>query len=58
MKITFEDKSYVEIKKSTNDNKIYIIIQAKDQNNPLKKITNSVEVTEEEFKKLMSEINV
>lgn len=58
MKITFEDKSYIEIKKSTNDKKIYIIIQAKDQNNPLKKITNSVEITEEEFKKLISEFNV
>ncbi len=57
MKIIFEDKSFIEIKRSNNPNKIFIIIQAKDQSNPLKKITNSVEITEEEFKSIISEIS-
>ena len=54
MIIEFNDKSFVECKKE-ND-KIYIVIQAKDLNNPLKKINNCVELTEEQFKKLISEI--
>lgn len=55
MKISFDDKSYIEVQKSP-ENKITIIIQAKDYNNPLKKITNAVEITEEEFKQLISDI--
>lgn len=54
MKITFDDKSYVECRKS-ND-KIVIIISAKDQNNPLKKITNAVEISKEDFIKLTSDV--
>lgn len=54
MKITFEDKSYIECRKS--DGKVVIMISAKDHQNPLKKITNAVELTAEEFKQLTSEI--
>jgi hypothetical protein len=54
MKITFEDNSFIEIIKQ-ND-KIIISIQAKDFNNPLKKINNSVEITEEQFKELIKDI--
>jgi len=55
MKISFEDKSYIECK--VNDaGKMVIIIQAKDQSNPLKKITNAVELTLEQFKLLVSEV--
>jgi tRNA threonylcarbamoyladenosine modification (KEOPS) complex Pcc1 subunit len=54
MKIEFEDKSFIEIKKS-ND-KVIIMIQAKDHTNSLKKITNAVEITAEEFKKLISDV--
>lgn len=54
MKITFDDNSYIECRKS-ND-KIVVIISAKDQNNPLKKITNAVEISKEEFKKLISDV--
>jgi len=54
MKIQFEDKSFIECKK--DNNKIIVIIQAKDYFNPLKKINNTVELTEEEFKKLISNI--
>jgi hypothetical protein len=56
MKISFDDKSYVEVRKSDNPGKmIIIIISAKDHDNPLKKITNAVELTQEEFKKLISD---
>ncbi len=58
MKLSFDDKSYVEVKKSTNPGKIIIIISAKDQSNPLKKITNAVEISEEEFKNLISDVKI
>lgn len=56
MKIQFEDNSYIECYKSNKNSNIIIIVSAKDYNNPLKKIVNSVELTPEEFKKLTSEI--
>lgn len=56
MKITFEDQSYIEIVKSDNPGHILITIQARDHENKLKKITNCVEVSEEEFKQLVSDI--
>lgn len=58
MKIQFEDKSYVECAKSANPGKIVITISAKDHNDPLKKITNAVEITSEEFKRLISDVQV
>jgi len=56
MKITFDDKSFIECKKSDNPGKVVITISAKDHTDPLKKITNAVEITTDEFKKLISEI--
>lgn len=56
MKITFDDKSFIECKKSDNPGKVIITISAKDHNDPLKKITNAVEITVEEFKKLISDV--
>ena len=56
MKIEFEDKSYIECRKSDNPGKIVIAVSAKDHDNPLKKITNAVELTNEEFKKLISDL--
>lgn len=53
MKIQFDDKSYIEIKKSEHSDKIVIIISAKDHDNPLKKITNAVEITTEQFNNLI-----
>lgn len=53
MKIEFADQSFIECKKSDLTNKIVIIIQAKDSENPLKKITNIVELTDNEFKQLL-----
>jgi len=55
MKIEFEDKSYIECKKSS-DGKIIIIISAKDHNNALKKITNAVEISIDDFKRLIEDV--
>jgi hypothetical protein len=57
MKIEFADKSYIECNKSENPGKILITISAKDHNNPLKKITNTAELSIEDFKKLVSEVS-
>lgn len=54
MKISFSDKSYIECRNM--DDKIVIIISAKDGQNPLKKINNAVELSREEFNQLISEI--
>lgn len=56
MKIEFDDKSYVECHKSDHPGKVVISISAKDYENPLKKITNAVELTAEEFKQLISDV--
>lgn len=56
MRITFDDKSYIECKKSDKPDHILIVVSAKDTENPRKKITNAVEITTEEFKKLISEV--
>lgn len=55
MKIQFDDRSYIECRKS-DDGKIIFIISAKDQSNPLKKTTNTVELTVSEFKLLIADI--
>ena len=56
MKITFDDKSYIDCQKSNEPGKIMIIISAKDGTDPLKKIINAVELTADEFRKLISDI--
>lgn len=58
MKITFDDKSYIECRKSDNPDKIIIIISATDHDNPLKKITNAVEISTAEFKRLISDVQI
>jgi hypothetical protein len=58
-KIIFEDKSYVEVRKSpTESDKIVLIIHAKDQSNALKRVINAVEITTDEFKQLIADIQV
>jgi hypothetical protein len=56
MKIIFEDKSFVECAKSNTPGKVVITISAKDGTDPLRKITNAVEITEEEFQRLISDV--
>ncbi len=56
MKIEFSDKSSVEVKRSNTPGKVFITIQARDHENNLKNITNSVELTDEQFKSLVSDV--
>jgi hypothetical protein len=56
-KIVFDDKSYVEIRKSEEPGKILLLIGARDYENPLKKITNCVEITQEELKALVEDVS-
>lgn len=56
MKIVFDDKSYIECTKSNNPGKVVITISAKDHTDSLKKITNAVEITVEDFQKLISDV--
>jgi hypothetical protein len=58
MKILFEDKSYIEIRRSDEPGKILVVVSAKDNQNPLKRITNTAEITEDEFNKLVNEVVV
>ena len=52
MKITFNDKSYIEVIKS-NTGKIIITIVARENKNDLSVIANSVELTPEQFNDLI-----
>lgn len=56
MKIEFADKSYIECSKSDNPGKVVLSISAKDHNNPLKRIVNAVEMSIEDFRKLISDV--
>jgi len=56
MKIVFDDKSFIECKKSDNPGKIVLTISAKDRSDPLKKIINAAEISIDEFKTLVSDI--
>lgn len=56
MKIDFNDKSFIEIKRTADPDKITIVISAIDHNNTFKKIINSCEITTEQFKALISDI--
>lgn len=49
MKIDFPDKSYIEIVPSEQNHNIIITIVARDGENPLTIIANSVELTKEQF---------
>lgn len=55
MRIDFQDKSYIEVKKSDEEGKILVIVQAKDTENPRKNITNICEITIEQLKELYLE---
>jgi predicted lactoylglutathione lyase len=56
MKLTFEDKSYIEICNSNTPNKIMITIVASNKEDLKETIANSVEITKEEFNKLVESI--
>jgi len=56
MKISFDDKSYIEVKMS-ND-KILISISGKDYKTPNTFIANSAEISIEDLKKLLLSIGI
>lgn len=56
MKIKFKDGSYIECVKSHNSDKILFCISAKDYDNTLKRVNNTIELTIDEFKQLISEV--
>jgi hypothetical protein len=53
MKITFDDKSFAEIKKSHTSDKIIFTIGALDGQSKRVSIINSVELTQEQFDQLI-----
>ena len=53
MKITFEDKSFAEIKRSITNDKIILTIGALDGQSKRVSIINSVELTQEQFDDLI-----
>lgn len=57
MKIQFDDKSYVDIHKMDNG-KIAITIVARDENSLQKKVVNSVQLDPDQFKQLISDVQV
>lgn len=54
MKIDFADKSYVSLE--SKDGIIVISIGASSQDNPLSMIINTVELSKEDFEKLVSNL--
>lgn len=61
MRLEFDEKgyNYIEFKKAKNSKKdIAIVLSSKDNKNPLSAITNSVEITNEEFLELISDLGL
>jgi hypothetical protein len=54
MKKEFEDKSFIEFKKTKNG--IAIIMAARDSTNNLKLLINSKEISEEEFREMVDDL--
>lgn len=54
MRIDFSDKSYVQA--SIKEGKVIISIGATSQDNPLSMVVNTVELSKEEFDKLISNL--
>jgi hypothetical protein len=44
MKIVFDDGGYLEFQRSKKTNHVFVMIGAKDANNPLKLLVNSAEI--------------
>jgi hypothetical protein len=57
MKILFDDRSYIEVTKSPNPNKVFITVAAKSAEDQNKLIVNCVELTEEQLVTLMRSIS-
>lgn len=58
MKVSFKDGSYIDCQKSIAGDKVIIILSAKDNENPLKRVNNACELTIDEFKQLISDMKL
>jgi len=59
MRIKFDDKSYIDAKRSDDPNKpkhVVIMIGARDAENPLKLNVSAVELTPDQFKTLLVDL--
>lgn len=57
MKLTFTDHSYLELTKSTNPDKVFITIAAKNANNSNELVANCVELTVEQLLALVKSVS-
>ena len=57
MKLTFDDKSYIEVSKSNTPDKVFITIAAKSADDSHKLIANSVEITMEQLLAFMKYVS-
>lgn len=57
MRITFEDKSFIEIQKSKSPGKVMVVIGARDPVDALKNVINSVEITRGQLQELVSSVD-
>lgn len=57
MRIDFDDGSHIEIRLN-GPGKVAVILGAKDKDNPLKYVTNTCEITLQEFSNLINDIPV
>lgn len=55
-KLIFDDNSFIEIRKSSEPDKVVIMISSRDGDNPRTKITNACEITMKEFKSLIGDV--
>ena len=56
-KLTFEDRSYIEITKSTSPDKVFLTVAAKSAEDSHKLIVNCVELTQEQLLTLTKSIS-
>lgn len=56
MKISFDDKSYIEISKSATPDKVFITVAAKSVTNANQLIANCIELTTEQLLTLLHSV--
>jgi len=54
-KVVFENKTYVEVSKSPDSDKMFITIAARDSKNASVIVAHSVELTKEQYEALIKE---
>lgn len=57
MKLTFEDRSYIEVTKSISPDKIFLTVAAKSAEDSHKLIVNCVELTKEQLLTLTKSVS-